>query len=245
MIDHLRTSFIELKAFFLTLLVAWIAGGVVLAMYGYEGSFLLFNQFHSTLIDQAALFFTHFADVIVLVSLIFILMWKSDKALPLTAILVLLGTGLLVIFFKAVVFPDWHRPPKLLFENPQAIFLPQNPPKHHSFPSGHATSFLAGGLIFAWMVRKWHWACQIGVALISIYFCFTRVTLGVHFFGDILVGSMLGSLSGWVILAVAYPWIRTKMEAVSSEKLRRWSPVVYGVFAVLLLVRFYFLWNPA
>ena len=141
MIENLRNSFLELKAFFITLLVAWIAGGVVLAVYGYEESFLLFNRLHFTALDQAAMFFTHFADALVLISLVFLFTWHREKALPVTGIVVVIGTGIVVIVLKNFVFPHWDRPPKILIDHPEAVFLPASPPKHHAFPSGHATSF--------------------------------------------------------------------------------------------------------
>ena len=244
MIANFRNTFWELRFFFITMLVAWIIGGALLWVYGYEESFLLFNRFHFPLLDQLALFFTHFADAVVLISLIFLIMWANEKALPLAAIVVVLGSGILVIFCKSVLFPGWDRPTVLLAGHPEAVFLPSNPPRHHSFPSGHATSFFAGGIIFAFFARKWNGIFQVAVALTSILFCFTRVTLGVHFFADIYVGSLLGAVSGVFLLGLVFPPLERKLAGVAAEKFRIWNLFVYSGFGLLLLIRFYFLWSP-
>ena len=39
----------------------------------------------------------------------------------------------------------------------------------------------------------------------------SRVFLGVHFPGDIFVGSMIGSLGAVLVLLVAYPWIHNRL----------------------------------
>ncbi|MBD3353283.1 MAG: phosphatase PAP2 family protein [Candidatus Lokiarchaeota archaeon] len=67
---------------------------------------------------------------------------------------------------------------------------------HYSFPSGHSSS------IWAMMTpiidksnRKW---AKILALVIGVYIPFTRVYLGVHYFSDVIIGSILGSVA-WFI----------------------------------------------
>jgi membrane-associated phospholipid phosphatase len=70
----------------------------------------------------------------------------------------------------------------------------------HSFPSGHAArafliAVIASGLGPGWLaVPLWAWAPLVSLA---------RVAMGVHYFSDILAGTLLGVLTGLAVL-----WLR-------------------------------------
>lgn len=71
-------------------------------------------------------------------------------------------------------------------------------PASSSFPSGHAMTAFATATVVAVLAPRLRWPVLTLAALIA----FSRVYLGVHFWFDVLVGSLLGTAVG---LAVAWP----------------------------------------
>ena len=73
----------------------------------------------------------------------------------------------------------------------------------HSFPSGHA----ARAVLLA--VLAWHllsgWAAVI-LSVWAIMVCLARVSMGVHYFSDIVAGAVVGLLAGWGVIAIQ-PWL--------------------------------------
>ena len=65
-----------------------------------------------------------------------------------------------------------------------------------SMPSGHATNIfaLAGAV---WTARtRWRWA----VAALAVGVAYSRVYLGVHYPGDVIVGAVWGGAIGWALM---------------------------------------------
>lgn len=238
--SRLRDTFTQNKYFFFVMLAFWLFAGFMLFTKGYEGSFLELNsRSHNAFTDFLATYFTHLADGIILPFIILVFAWRYDKPVAITSVAVIYGTGIVVQILKHLVFEEWDRPAFLLAENPDAIFLPESPPKHHSFPSGHAASFAGGGLAFAWMVRNWKWFNQVGVGLFTIALCYTRIHLGVHFLGDVFVGTLIGTLIGAVIFAAVHPISKRWVEKNRWDRLRSFSHWLVVSAMILILLRFY------
>ena len=69
----------------------------------------------------------------------------------------------------------------------------------HSFPSGHATR--VGGLwIVLWSLLPLGGAVALGLWGVGV--CISRVALGLHYVGDVLVGVLVGMLSGGLLWLV-------------------------------------------
>jgi undecaprenyl-diphosphatase len=82
---------------------------------------------------------------------------------------------------------------------PAPIMTPHDP----SFPSGHAAgcfcvaAFLAVGLPAAWPARRGQANAVVAIAVtLAVLIALSRVYLGAHFPGDVLVGALLGALVG-------------------------------------------------
>jgi undecaprenyl-diphosphatase len=68
-----------------------------------------------------------------------------------------------------------------------------------SMPSGHATNIfaLAGAV---WTARtRWRW----GVAALAVAVAYSRLYLGVHYPGDVIVGAVWGGAIGWALMRSA------------------------------------------
>ncbi|MBX2900492.1 MAG: phosphatase PAP2 family protein [Cyclobacteriaceae bacterium] len=72
----------------------------------------------------------------------------------------------------------------------------------YGFSSGHAANTF-GVALFVWLTLrshiKWSWVIFIWATVMT----YTRIYLGVHFPGDILVGSLIGLTCGWLSYRVA------------------------------------------
>lgn len=218
------------KGYFSILILFWIGFGFIWFDLGYEGSFLTLNQYHWPPNDYASLyFFTHLADGAILPAIFILLFWRKDPALVMTAILAIYMTGILSQAGKMTIFDDWSRPAAIFEGVPGVDIFAPHPPKRHSFPSGHATSSATGGLFFAYAfgsIKRW---LGIAVGFFTVFLCYTRVTLGVHFPADILVGSIIGSIGGSLILLTLYSRLSRWQSSKKPELWKRWEPLVYGI----------------
>ena len=66
-----------------------------------------------------------------------------------------------------------------------------------SMPSSHAANAFGQAALFAAAVRSTRWALYTVAALVAL----SRVFVGVHYPGDILLGAALGCLLGWLVYA--------------------------------------------
>lgn len=74
-------------------------------------------------------------------------------------------------------------------------------PTDYSFFSGHASSsFSITMLVFLFLRRKVNWAVLFFIW--PVLFAMSRIYVGVHFPIDILVGMVVGLLSGWLFYAL-------------------------------------------
>lgn len=105
-------------------------------------------------------------------------------------------------------------------------YIPKNSP---GFPSGHSQSAVAFWGALAWYVGRTPFvaACVIIILLIA----YSRLYLGVHFFGDVLGGLTFG-LAGLALYIVAVAWIRKKHELIN-----RYALIAAALIAPYLLFK--------
>ena len=100
----------------------------------------------------------------------------------------LVASGLNVVLKELV---DRHRPP---VSDPEIAYigdLPSSP----SFPSGHAMTAWAAATAIAVLCPRMRWPALFIALLVAI----SRPYLGVHFWADVIVGSLLGAAIGFAI----------------------------------------------
>lgn len=79
-----------------------------------------------------------------------------------------------------------------------------------AMPSSHAANAFGQAALFALVVPRWRWYLWGFASIVAI----SRVFVGVHYVGDVVVGAMLGALVG-VVLAWAFGWF--EMRVVNRE----------------------------
>ena len=86
--------------------------------------------------------------------------------------------------------------------------LEAQPLSSASFPSGHATTAVAGALAAARVVPGASWAFWALATLMA----YSRVYLGVHYPSDILGGALVGAVCAWLVLGGSHPstWVRLR-----------------------------------
>lgn len=78
----------------------------------------------------------------------------------------------------------------------------------YGFISSHAANtFGVALLVLLWIREKWFTVLMIVWALLVSY---SRIYLGVHYPGDVLVGGLWGALCGWMVFLL-FRWVRSRL----------------------------------
>ena len=91
---------------------------------------------------------------------------------------------------------------------------------NYGFFSAHASNTFSIAIFFSLLVRSR--ALTIGLVAYSLTNCWTRVYLGVHYPGDILVGLLWGAVSGITIYCL-YRYVSSLLTSDRDKSSRRTS----------------------
>lgn len=197
-----------------TLLI--LSAGMVLMVLPKGDIHLWINQYHSPFFDRLFCLITLLGDgwVVTLPVLLLLFVSFRDSVFILVAYL---STGLVAQIMKRFVFEDCARPVRFFQDNAQ-LHLVEGVRMlgSHSFPSGHATSAFALFLGLALISRKR--SLQFPALLLATGVAFSRVYLSQHFLGDIVAGSLIGTLGALAIYILFYRQDR-KWHVMNIQKL--------------------------
>lgn len=176
--------------------------------------FLYLNAMHSEISDTIWITITNIQTWIplyVLFLFLFVKVFKKDS-------IYLIAGLLLVVLFSDQFTSGFMKP---FFERPRPCHSPEIGSLVHiankcggqfGFASGHsANSF--GIAVFVWLVFRYYWKWTWIVFIWACFVAYSRIAVGVHYPGDILVGGLVGAFFGWLIfIIIQESYFRIKLE---------------------------------
>ncbi len=154
---------------------------------------------------------TNLGSEIFYVIIVVIIFAALDKKVGIRLALYLLITGLIVGMIKG--FVSWMRPYQAHPDKVEAIASADG----YSFPSGHAQSsgaFWTGSSLQARNLKREWTTVILGVSVLMIFLVgLSRVYLGVHYPGDVVVGWLIGI----VVTILLYKYERQVMAVITAR----------------------------
>lgn len=190
--------------FLIPFLIWVIAGGILLATQGDEVIFKFINQAHSASLDRIMYVTTMLGEGVTITVVLLLLLgmrslrnWWYFTAAVLCNVLPSLLTQ---IIKRRVGAP---RPLKYFNEAEWIHTLPSWP-RHmeNSFPSGHTCGAFAFFTFLALLLpaKYRHWGMLL--IIIALMVGYSRIYLAVHFFRDVYVGSIIGTVVAVSVIAL-------------------------------------------
>lgn len=159
----------------------------------------------------------------VALSLIFIVLRSNSKREVLFILLMLVLTVVATDQVSSSIFkPMFHRFRPT--QDPEILNLVDTVNGYRGgqfgFISSHAANSFGIVTYFIWLFRNKWFSCS--AILFAVLNCLTRTYLGVHFFGDILCGSVAG-----IIIGTVFYWILRACTFKNSESIKQFSSNIY------------------
>ena len=146
--------------------------------------------------DAAIKLFMQFTGKFAIVLIGVIALFFGKKHLKISAMVFLSAYVISRYVFKAIKFFVQRPRP---FHSLDDVRLLMGTHEGFSFPSGHATTSFCLATVVAMRYPKLRWPAYIAAALVAL----SRPYLGVHYPTDILAGSMLGAVIGYLVTKTA------------------------------------------
>lgn len=194
----LKAILIGNRNYFICYLLFFAIGLIFLLSVGKATSFIELNPYHRSALDTFFVYVTFLGDgrFAIVICLIFLVLRRWSQALQLIAAFLI--SALVAQILKNV----FSMPrPKQYFGAGYSYFI--DGVTHigfASFPSGHTTSVFALATLLA--IFDGNKTLNSLYILAAVAVGYSRIYLGQHFLGDVLVGSLIG-----VVTAVGIHWL--------------------------------------
>jgi len=215
----IQQPFGKIAPFITVLLIYQLFLAILVAVYGYQGSFLLLNGLHLDWLDAPMFLLTHLGDALILTSVVAMIFIRRNPGLVLLLILVVIITGLAGQLMKNFLFDSWDRPLQIIGENGEVHTVFGYMLFRNSFPSGHSITVAAAITTIAMIVQPKK-SLMILLAFSAALISYTRVYVGAHFAGDVLAGTVIGVAASLFLTVWLYPGINRWITGLSLAGLR-------------------------
>lgn len=200
--NRLRSIIAVNRYFFLSFLFFFLIGLFILLREGKAVSFFYLNAYHSPGLDGFFTWFTFLGDGLFSIVVIVLLLVLRRYSKALQVLTAFLGSALCTQILKNVF--SMPRPKQFFTPGQYAHFIDGiTRVGYSSFPSGHTTSIFALVTMLAMFEKNKQWNAFYVLPAVAVGY--SRIYLGEHFLGDVLVGSLVG-----VLLAVVVNWLFTR-----------------------------------
>lgn len=229
------------QVFFSILLIYWLFLGMMLILYGYNNSFLLLNGLHHPFLDTPMFLMTHLGDALILTSVLALVLARKNPALVFYIIAIVIIAGLFGQLLKNTLFDSFDRPLKV-FEGLDLVHTVAGYKMfHNSFPSGH--SIVAAAAITSMVaVLNPNRYIEILAAFSIVIISFTRIYVGVHFPGDVLLGSLIGAIGAVGFIRPIYLPLQRWTNGFSVSKRTRTIYLLWIIASASILTGIYLIY---
>ena len=228
--------------FFSLLMIYWLFLSIMLLLYGYNESFLILNGLHQPYLNYPMFLITHLGDALILTSVLALILIRKNPALILYIIAMVILTGLFGQVLKHTLFDSFDRPLKV-FEGLDVVHTVAGYKMfHNSFPSGH--SIVAAAAITSMIaVLRWNKLTQAIAALSIVIISFTRIYVGVHFPGDVLLGSFIGAFGAVVFIRPIYRPLERWTQGFSKITIKNFTFILFTVAVISIFLGIYLIYT--
>ena len=192
----LKAILIINRNFFFSYLFFFCIGLIFLLCAGKAGSFIELNSYHRSTLDTVFVWVTFIGDgrFAIVICLIYLLLRRWSRACQLIA-------AFLVSALVAQILKNLFSMPRPKQDFPAGQYSYFIDGVTHigfaSFPSGHSTSVFALATLLA--IFDSNKRGNVIYLLVAVAVGYSRLYLGQHFLGDVLVGSAIGVLTAVLI----------------------------------------------
>ncbi len=177
--------------------MVWIVlGGLLIVVFGKEHLFLAINQAHAPALDLFFPLYTNVGDAVLFILLLLFLLWRRNFKSFIPGLIILLCMAIVVQLVKH----RFHAPRPIAYFDHSSMVHTITWVKVHgtnSFPSGHtACAFSLCSFIALLLPNK-----KLGITLffVALLAGYSRIYLAQHFFEDVYIGSIIGTLSSLLV----------------------------------------------
>lgn len=182
------------RIYFLALLTVILISSVFLMINGKEAAFISLNSYHPFYLNVFFINYTFMGDgifALCLIAAVFFYFKKKQQGFALLYAFLISGTAAQILK-NLVTSPR----PKIYFEAGTYLNFIDGVTLSGSsgFPSGHTTTAFAIATVLVLMIKNKKW--QLPILLAAMLVGYSRIYLAQHFLIDVIVGALLGSISG-------------------------------------------------
>ena len=181
----------------------WFVGGMLYLIFGEYALFKTINGFHNPILDVIAYYGTQVGEAFIMVTVILIIFIAKKEfrnvRFIITALVTLTIPALLINLLKMVA--DAPRPLTVFTGEKWLHFLPYYKNNFwNSLPSGHTSGAFSFAVFLSYLLHHKFKNWAIIFFLIALFCGWTRIYLAQHFFIDILLGSIIGTVFTLIII---------------------------------------------
>lgn len=215
----MKTIFNANRAFIIPYITFIILGAVLIIINSKSVTHLEFNALHHSFFDAFFYYITHLGDglmALLVVIILIVVKYRYALIVALSTIIASLITQLLKhTFFSSMVRP------KKFFEGVHELYLIPGINNHlyNSFPSGHSTC--AFSLYFSLALLVKNKSLKFIFFFIALLSAYSRIYLSQHFFEDVYVGSLIGTIIALLVFYVISANTNIKLEESLITQLKK------------------------
>ena len=160
--------------------------------------------------------------VLPILVLIFYLGFKGEKRGKITLVLLIFALALTDSICAQLLKPFFERirPSHLDLDGLQLLVFKGG---KWSMPSNHAANIFTFAVILSYFYEKY----KMPLFLLAYLIAFSRVYVGVHYPGDVIIGSIFGYALGWMVLTL---WVILKMRELKRRQSWVWYESTPPIF---------------